>query len=573
MNMIQKPKYSSREAQALAEAGKTKISSWQKRVLAAVFIFSVGFVPLSRQIADVRAFIKGNRKSPVPQYYDIFRSVYSALGNVARGKQGFIGNVIGADRQLLREMHAYEDSMEDASILGGMIRPAVQYVMLTRLGAGNDKTYCGRSHWLFYRPDVDYAINKRFLDAGVMRRRASSGSEPAAALQPDPRPAIFMFNADLAARGIKLILMPTPVKPVVQPEKFSAGFENHEQPVHNSSYNKLMADLRDAGLLVFEAAPALVREKRATGRDQFLAGDTHWRPEAVELCARLLSGFIGQNANLAETPAANYMAVKTNLVQKGDLVAMLCIPERSGRYGRESVTIRRILDPEGRPWQADKNADVLVLGDSFCNIYSLEAMGWGQGAGLVEQLSCAMRRPVDFIAVNDHGAWAARDLLIKELARGSDRLAGKRVVVWQFAERELTEGDWKILPIKAITARSSFLNLPAGTRLNISGVIKAVAPVPRPYSVPYADHIIAAHLVDVVEGSNQCGQALVYMMSMTNHVLAPAAALKAGDKVNLVLCPWTDVSAKYERINRTELDDPELLSQEPCWAELSVDNN
>ena len=31
-----------------------------------------------------------------------------------------------------------------------------------------------------------------------------------------------------------------------------------------------------------------------------------------------------------------------------------------------------------------------------------------------------------------------------EIAAGNDRLAGKRVVIWQFAARELAFGDWKI---------------------------------------------------------------------------------------------------------------------------------
>ena len=225
------------------------------------------------------------------------------------------------------------------------------------------------------------------------------------------------------------------------------------------------------------------------------------------------------------------------------------------------------LSNTNKPVPVPKKAEVLVLGDSFSNIYSLEAMGWGQSAGLVEQLSHAMLRPVDLIAVNDHGAWATRDLLVRELARGSDRLAGKRVVVWQFAERELADGDWKILPLKTVAARASFLKLPAGSKINISGTVAAVAPAPRPHSVPYADHIIAAHLVDVTAGSNRHGQAFVYLLSMTNHVLTPAAGLKAGDKVNLALRPWEDVSAKYERINRTELDDSELLAEEPCWGE------
>jgi len=49
------------------------------------------------------------------------------------------------------------------------------------------------------------------------------------------------------------------------------------------------------------------------------------------------------------------------------------------------------------------------------------------------------------IAQNDSGAFATRQTLARELASGSDRLQGKRVVIWEFASRELSVGDWKRL--------------------------------------------------------------------------------------------------------------------------------
>jgi hypothetical protein len=38
--------------------------------------------------------------------------------------------------------------------------------------------------------------------------------------------------------------------------------------------------------------------------------------------------------------------------------------------------------------------------------------------------------------------------------------------------------------------------------------------------------------------------------------------------VELRLRPWADVSAKYEAINRSELDDEAVLLAEPNWGEL-----
>ena len=103
--------------------------------------------------------------------------------------------------------------------------------------------------------------------------------------------------------------------------------------------------------------------------------------------------------------------------------------------------MRRVLQPDGTPWRPSRDADVLVLGDSFSNIYSLESMGWGNAAGFVEQLSYVLRRPVDRIVQNDEGAFATREMLRRA---GDERLDGKRVVIYQFAARELAFGDWKV---------------------------------------------------------------------------------------------------------------------------------
>jgi hypothetical protein len=69
-------------------------------------------------------------------------------------------------------------------------------------------------------------------------------------------------------------------------------------------------------------------------------------------------------------------------------------------------------------------------------------MGWGESAGFAEHLSRALGlRAIDCIVRNSNGAFATREILSQELARGRDRLAGKKLVVWEFAARELAFGD------------------------------------------------------------------------------------------------------------------------------------
>jgi alginate O-acetyltransferase complex protein AlgJ len=71
---------------------------------------------------------------------------------------------------------------------------------------------------------------------------------------------------------------------------------------------------------------------------------------------------------------------------------------------------------------------------------------------LAPQLALALKRPLDVIAQNDAGAFATRRALARELAAGADRLAGKRVVIWEFAARELSAGDWKRIELPQAAA-------------------------------------------------------------------------------------------------------------------------
>ena len=108
-----------------------------------------------------------------------------------------------------------------------------------------------------------------------------------------------------------------------------------------------------------------------------------------------------------------------------------------------TVTVNQVQGADGQPWQPRESADVLLLGDSFTNIFSAPSMGWGEGAGLAPHLARALGRDIDLIAQNDSGAFATRKLLSEALGAGEDRLAGKKVVIWELAARELAAGDWK----------------------------------------------------------------------------------------------------------------------------------
>ncbi|MEI6614542.1 MAG: hypothetical protein WCL37_06570, partial [Chrysiogenales bacterium] len=261
-----------------------------------------------------------------------------------------------------------------------------------------------------------------------------------------PRKAVRQFRDELAARGISLIIMPIPVKPAIYPEKFSASVGQHSAPLQNASYRQFVGELERDGILVFDAALELVARKKK-GIPLFLEADTHWTPAAVEQTARSLKTFI--EAHVFLTPAARlpYQTRHLEITRQGDIAALLRLPESYASFPPQTVNVRQILTEFGELWQSDHAAEILVLGDSFSNIYALDAMGWGKGAGLIEQLSFELGRPLDRLVMNDNGAYATRHLLVRELSGGQDRLAGKRLVIWEFSARELSFGDWRLTRI------------------------------------------------------------------------------------------------------------------------------
>jgi alginate O-acetyltransferase complex protein AlgJ len=139
--------------------------------------------------------------------------------------------------------------------------------------------------------------------------------------------------------------------------------------------------------------------------------------------------------------------VPVRVRQDGDTVQMLDLPSDQRAFETEEVEVERVLEADGSPWRPMRGAEVLVLGDSFSNIYSLESLGWGVGAGLAEHLSAALQRPVDRLVQNDQGSFATRAMLQRTSADEPDRLARTRLVVYQFATREFAQGDWRVLPL------------------------------------------------------------------------------------------------------------------------------
>ncbi|HXU81182.1 MAG TPA: hypothetical protein VN914_07280, partial [Polyangia bacterium] len=331
----------------------------------------------------------------------------------------------------------FEDDLEKASYAKEAVQPKVQ-LALTRLGAGNKRAVVGRQGWLYYAPGVMSLAGPGFLDPQAQRVRlkaAADADEPAPHL--DPRPAVLDLHRALHRRGIRLVLFPVPDKAALQPAQLHGRASDEVDA--NLDYRRFVAELREAGVLIFDPAPARLSPGEPP---RYLVQDTHWTPAWMEEVAGRLAHFVRGNVALPAVAAPTFSAVEAKIERVGDIVDMLKLPEGQALFAPQAVAVHQVKVGD-KEWEPSPQADVLLLGDSFTNVFTLEQMGWGSSAGLAPQLSRALGRPLDVIAQNDSGAFATRKLLSEALGAGEDRLAGKRVVIWELASRELAVGDWK----------------------------------------------------------------------------------------------------------------------------------
>ena len=435
----------SREEVAKIEVAQTSVTLAVARWLVALFMAGIAIVPFI-EVAFTRPTV--DKPGGIWSHFaELPPAIRSHLSGDAAPDATLSRRVVSANRDVLSRLSSFERALDDESLLGRRLRRPAQRAMTGWLGSGNERVYIGRDGWLFYRPDVEYITSQRFLDPVQLERRVAAASEWATPPQPDPREALVRFHRDLQARGITLIVMPTPVKPGVHPEML-ASRADRTGVLQNPSFPEFVADLSRAGLLVFDPGDRLAAARSAD--PQYLKTDTHWLPETLEMIAELLGAFIEAHVPIPAAADPAYRLERFEVRNSGDTARMLDLPENDPLFPPETVWLRRILRPDGSPWRSSRTADVLLLGDSFSNIYSLESMGWGTSAGFAEQLSYVLRRPVDRLVQNDEGAFATRAMLQRE----PSRLDGKRVVVYQFSARELAFGNWQVILLPSADAPS-----------------------------------------------------------------------------------------------------------------------
>jgi hypothetical protein len=330
---------------------------------------------------------------------------------------------------MTENLHEYEHSLEDASLVARRFRPWTQYLLFRIFGDAGEKATLGRDGWLFYRPGVNYIVERPTGHRGE--------------LSPDPIAAIRSFRDQLTERGIHLIVVPVPNKESIYPERLTVRAEGVGVVVPSET-RKLMDELQVSDVDFVDLFEIFGCAKLHPGSIEpgplYLVQDSHWSPSGARLAARAVALRVLEGGHL-DAGTRTYDERRVPVRRSGDVLEMLQVPQLERTTEPESILCAQVVDHEnGKPYRDAPDSQLLVLGDSFLRIYERDEPG---AAGFIAHLARELRRPLSSL-VNDGGA---STMVRQEVARRPRLLTGKQVVIWEFVERDIRDGalGWQII--------------------------------------------------------------------------------------------------------------------------------
>jgi alginate O-acetyltransferase complex protein AlgJ len=352
----------------------------------------------------------------------------------------------------------------------------VFFLLLKDLGV---KGMSGLDNWLFYKPGVQYLINKSIIsdenpDAKyVQRNEKKTHSELVFR-------TIRRFHDQLHGRGIELLVVPIPGKASIYPGQLSRRMRGKSH-TFNSPTCALIDMLKQNGIKavnLFEIYQS-VRNNNAHSQKLYLARDTHWTPAGAKIAADAVAKKIKTYSWFNHEKSRSFTIKKNIVFRNSDILDMMQISGLTSAFPSEEVCCEQIKDTKtgllmpamanapGTYMDPMQSSEILVLGDSYCRIYQIpEPRSLGHiaqhtekpkemktnkklllpgSAGFISYLAYQLGTSVDFI-VSDGGA--STDVR-KKLSLNAEILENKKLVIWEFTERDIQLGKagWHDIPL------------------------------------------------------------------------------------------------------------------------------
>ena len=349
-----------------------------------------------------------------------------------------------------RYLRAFEKKVEDENALVLAVRPRYQLAVWNIFSDPGEKVVLGtgEGRWLFYRQDVEFLVQPSPLDVR-------------SAKLDNPVQAILRFRDQLKAKGVELLVVITPGKPSVYPERLTGSV------INSAGHGKAILDsLTRLGLNTVDLYTPLLAAKADDAKlgPLYLDDDTHWTPRGAELAAGEIAKKVREMADAGIVDigekSIDYVASDSLADRMGDIGEMSglnkfdvfkvqqvtghVVMQQEVSEHTESPTDSLsdstvVSDTTRTPFKDDfRKAQILILGDSFSRIYQTDSP---VNAGWIAHFAKEMGRPVASI-VSDGGA---STLVREKLARKAGVLKGKKLLIWEFVERDLRFGaeGWK----------------------------------------------------------------------------------------------------------------------------------
>ena len=303
-------------------------------------------------------------------------------------------------------------------------------------------TVMGVDGWLFFGPELRHISLSSFWGP-----RAATVSRSRRPEDADPLPAIQDFKRQLNELGVELLLLPVPPKAIVFPEKVSDAITIPiPVPRLDQTNQKFYELLRMNGIEVLDLTDLFIAERFHPDGPLYCRTDTHWSGSGCTVAAAAIANVIRGREWYSELDTHSYTAAWYSTTITGDLTQ----PDPTAGP-QEELRLRGVVTNTERgrsPVPPDRDSPIVLLGDSHNLVFHAGGDMHATGAGLPDQLALELGLPVDLVAVRGSGSTSARVNLLRRAQSDPEYWSRKRVVIWCFAARELTESDgWRIVPI------------------------------------------------------------------------------------------------------------------------------